>query len=89
MPAGNKNSLTDIEGILVGHYTDTQAASGVSAVICQMAHDGMARAIRPSHMMFDGDTIFPGDEREESSQRTGILCRTVSSRNKLNRKSIC
>jgi L-aminopeptidase/D-esterase-like protein len=26
--------------------------------IAQMAHDGMARAIRPSHTMFDGDTIF-------------------------------
>ena len=23
-----------------------------------MAHDGMARAIRPAHTMFDGDTIF-------------------------------
>jgi L-aminopeptidase/D-esterase-like protein len=23
-----------------------------------MAHDGMARAIRPSHTMFDGDTVF-------------------------------
>jgi L-aminopeptidase/D-esterase-like protein len=23
-----------------------------------MAHDGMARSIRPSHTMFDGDTIF-------------------------------
>lgn len=26
--------------------------------IAQMAHDGMARAIRPAHTMFDGDTIF-------------------------------
>jgi L-aminopeptidase/D-esterase-like protein len=26
--------------------------------ISQMAHDGMARAIRPAHTMFDGDTIF-------------------------------
>ncbi len=26
--------------------------------IAQMAHDGMARSIRPSHTMFDGDTIF-------------------------------
>ncbi len=26
--------------------------------IAQMAHDGMARAIRPIHTMFDGDTIF-------------------------------
>ena len=23
-----------------------------------MAHDGMARAIKPIHTMFDGDTIF-------------------------------
>ena len=26
--------------------------------IAEMAHDGMARAIRPSHTMFDGDTVF-------------------------------
>lgn len=26
--------------------------------IAQMAHDGMGRAIRPAHTMFDGDTIF-------------------------------
>jgi L-aminopeptidase/D-esterase-like protein len=26
--------------------------------IAQMAHDGLARAIRSSHTMFDGDTIF-------------------------------
>ena len=26
--------------------------------VAQMAHDGMARAIRPAHTMFDGDTIF-------------------------------
>lgn len=26
--------------------------------IAQMAHDGFARAIRPSHTMFDGDTVF-------------------------------
>ena len=26
--------------------------------IAEMAHDGMARAIRPSHTMFDGDTLF-------------------------------
>jgi len=26
--------------------------------IAQMAHDGMARAIRPSHTMYDGDTVF-------------------------------
>jgi L-aminopeptidase/D-esterase-like protein len=26
--------------------------------MAQMAHDGMARAIRPSHTLFDGDTLF-------------------------------
>lgn len=26
--------------------------------VAQMAHDGMARAIRPSHTQYDGDTIF-------------------------------
>lgn len=26
--------------------------------VAQMAHDGVARAIRPSHTMFDGDTLF-------------------------------
>ena len=26
--------------------------------IAQMAHDGLARAVRPAHLMLDGDTIF-------------------------------
>jgi len=26
--------------------------------VAQMAHDGIARAVRPAHTMFDGDTIF-------------------------------
>src|SRR5947209_7780971 len=26
--------------------------------VAQMAHDGMAQAIRPAHTMFDGDTVF-------------------------------
>lgn len=26
--------------------------------VAQMAHDGLARAIRPAHTMVDGDTIF-------------------------------
>lgn len=27
-------------------------------VVAGMAHDGLARAVRPTHMLFDGDTIF-------------------------------
>jgi L-aminopeptidase/D-esterase-like protein len=38
--------------------TDTTLTKAQAQKIAQMAHDGMARAIRPSHTMFDGDTIF-------------------------------
>jgi L-aminopeptidase/D-esterase-like protein len=31
---GKYNALTDIDGLLVGHYTDLEALSGVTAVIC-------------------------------------------------------
>jgi L-aminopeptidase/D-esterase-like protein len=31
---GKQNGITDIEGILVGHYTDTHATSGVTVVVC-------------------------------------------------------
>jgi L-aminopeptidase/D-esterase-like protein len=26
--------------------------------VAQMAHDGLARAVRPAHTMLDGDTLF-------------------------------
>jgi L-aminopeptidase/D-esterase-like protein len=38
--------------------TDADLTKAHCRKIAQMAHDGMARAIRPSHTMFDGDTIF-------------------------------
>lgn len=38
--------------------TDAELTKAQAQKIAQMAHDGMARAIRPSHTMFDGDTIF-------------------------------
>jgi L-aminopeptidase/D-esterase-like protein len=38
--------------------TDTTLTKAQAQKIAQMGHDGMARAIRPSHTMFDGDTIF-------------------------------
>ena len=27
-------------------------------MVAAMAHDGIARAIRPSHTLYDGDTLF-------------------------------
>lgn len=38
--------------------TDGTLTKAQAQKIAQMAHDGMARAIRPAHTMFDGDTIF-------------------------------
>lgn len=38
--------------------TDAVLTKSQAQKIAQMAHDGMARAIRPAHTMFDGDTIF-------------------------------
>ena len=38
--------------------TDATLSKIQAQKIAQMTHDGMARAIRPAHTMFDGDTVF-------------------------------
>ena len=38
--------------------TDATLTKAQAGKIAQMAHDGLGRAIRPAHTMFDGDTIF-------------------------------
>ncbi|MGI6160560.1 MAG: P1 family peptidase [Christensenellales bacterium] len=38
--------------------TDAVFDSGAAKRIAQAGHDGLAMAIRPSHTMFDGDTLF-------------------------------
>ena len=38
--------------------TDAVLTKAQAQKIAQMAQDGLARAIRPAHTMFDGDTIF-------------------------------
>lgn len=38
--------------------TDAVLTKAQAQKVAQMAHDGMARAIRPAHTMFDGDAIF-------------------------------
>ena len=48
--------------------------------VAEMAHDGMARAIRPSHTMFDGDTLFSlatGADTGSSVNTIGILAAEV------------
>lgn len=38
--------------------TDATLTKSQARKIAMMAHDGMARAIRPAHTMFDGDIVF-------------------------------
>ncbi|MBU1155234.1 MAG: P1 family peptidase, partial [Proteobacteria bacterium] len=38
--------------------TDATLTKSQCKKVAQMAQDGLARAIRPAHTMFDGDTIF-------------------------------
>ena len=38
--------------------TDAALTKSQARKVASMAHDGMARSIRPIHTMFDGDTIF-------------------------------
>jgi len=38
--------------------TDAALTKTQALKVAQMAHDGLARAIRPAHTMFDGDSIF-------------------------------
>jgi L-aminopeptidase/D-esterase-like protein len=38
--------------------TDANLTKAQALKVAQMAHDGLARAIRPAHTMFDGDAIF-------------------------------
>jgi L-aminopeptidase/D-esterase-like protein len=38
--------------------TNAALTKSAATKVAQMAHDGLARAIRPVHTMFDGDTIF-------------------------------
>jgi L-aminopeptidase/D-esterase-like protein len=51
-PARGENTTL---GIVAANVDWTKAEA---AKVAQMAHDGLARAIRPAHMPMDGDTVF-------------------------------
>lgn len=59
--------------------------------VAEMAHDGMARAIRPSHTMFDGDTLFTlatGKHNSSNVNTIGILAAEVVSESIVNAVSV-
>jgi len=48
-----------IENTVIGVVLTNAKLTKVQATkVAQMAHDGLARTIRPAHTMFDGDTVF-------------------------------
>jgi L-aminopeptidase/D-esterase-like protein len=49
--------------------------------VAQMAHDGLARAVRPAHTLFDGDTIFAlatGTAGQANASLIGALAAEVT-----------
>jgi L-aminopeptidase/D-esterase-like protein len=53
---GSAGSLQNTTLVIVGANVSWTKAQATKAA--QMAQDGLARAIRPVHMPFDGDTVF-------------------------------
>ena len=63
----------------IGVVATNATLSGAEATrVAEMAHDGLARAIRPSHTMFDGDVLFTlatGAHTSSSVNSIGILAK--------------
>jgi L-aminopeptidase/D-esterase-like protein len=60
VPAGleSRPGLAGANTTLVVVATDAGLTRVQARKVAEMAHDGMARAIRPAHTMYDGDTVF-------------------------------
>jgi L-aminopeptidase/D-esterase-like protein len=54
-PAGGTPARSTTIGVVA---TDAALTKAQALKVAQMAHDGLARSIRPAHTMFDGDTLF-------------------------------
>jgi L-aminopeptidase/D-esterase-like protein len=52
-PSGSRENT--VIGVVA---TNAKLSKAHTYKVTQMAHDGIARAVNPSHTMFDGDTIF-------------------------------
>jgi len=62
--------------------TDLALTKAQCLRVAQMAHDGLARAIRPSHTLYDGDTLFAlslGRDAPGDPQTIGIFAAEAAS----------
>jgi L-aminopeptidase/D-esterase-like protein len=56
--AGERTPPPLVNTTLVVVATDAPIDRAQAQKLAELAHDGLARAIRPSHTMFDGDVAF-------------------------------
>lgn len=60
--------------------TDASLSKTEATKVAQMAHDGIARAVSPSHTMFDGDTVFVlATGEKDTNGRRGSLVSLIGS----------
>ena len=66
--------------------TDAALSSVEANTVAAMAHDGIARAIRPSHTLYDGDTLFAlsTGKRRADVNAVGVVAAEVVSQAILN-----
>lgn len=59
--------------------TNGKLSKAMAKRVSIMSHDGIARAIKPSHTLFDGDTIFTlaTNEIEEDVNKIGVMASRV------------
>ncbi len=67
MPAGGLTYTTI--GVVA---TNARLTKEEANLVAMMAHDGLARAIRPSHTLYDGDTLFVMATGKEAGQVSAI-----------------
>lgn len=59
MRGGRPTTRVAGEGTTIGVVaTDSPLTKSEANVVADVAHDGLARAVRPAHGRLDGDTIF-------------------------------
>ncbi|MFJ5301137.1 P1 family peptidase [Streptomyces sp. NPDC088350] len=56
--AGAKNALPPLNTTLAVVATDAELTKAQAQKLAGTAHDGIARAVRPVHLLHDGDTVF-------------------------------
>ena len=74
-PIGSNTTI----GIVV---TDAPLSKADLKKVAEMAHDGFARAIRPVHTQFDGDTLFAvstatHDENVKTASHSGAILNSI------------